>query len=189
MPYFQDALGLLVEVLLGLYLVAVILRFLFQLLRVDFRNPITATVVRITNPPLRLLHRFIPGLFGFDLATVVLVLVVAYLKYFLLVSFAGLQVSVSALLVYSAGESINTACWILLISIFGSAILSWIAPHSYHPAARILGDLSNPLLLPFRRFMPNLGGLDLSPIFAILAISLVQRLVVNPLMDFGHTLI
>ena len=189
MPYFQDALGMLVEVLLGLYLVAVILRFLFQVLRADFRNPIAAAIIRVTSPPLRFLRRFIPGLYGFDLSPLFLILVVAFAKYFLLVSIAGLQVSVSALLVYAVGESINTACWILLIAIFASAILSWIAPGSYHPAARILGDISDPVLLPFRRLMPNLGGLDISPIFAILAISLVQRLVVNPLLDLSRTLI
>ncbi|MYH90655.1 MAG: YggT family protein, partial [Gammaproteobacteria bacterium] len=100
-----------------------------------------------------------------------------------------LQVSLSALLLYAVGESINIACWILLIAIFGSAILSWIAPRTYHPAARILGEISDPVLLPFRRLMPNLGGLDISPIFAILAIGLVQRLVVNPLMDLSRSLI
>ena len=75
------------------------------------------------------------------------------------------------------------------IPIFGSAILSWIAPQSYHPAARILNGISDPVLRPFRRLMPNLGGLDISPIFAILAISLAQRLIVNPLLDFSRTLL
>ncbi len=189
MPYFQDALGMLVDVLLGLFLVVVILRFLCQLFRADFRNPIIAAIISVTNPPLRFLRRFIPGLYGFDLASVFLILIVAFAKYFLLFSIAGLQVSLSALLLYAVGESINIACWILLIAIFGSAILSWIAPRTYHPAARILGEISDPVLLPFRRLMPNLGGLDISPIFAILAISLVQRLVVNPLMDLSRSLI
>ena len=189
MPYLQDALVLIVEVLLGFFLVAVILRFLFQLLRVDFRNPIAGAIVTITNPPLRFLRRFIPGLYGIDLASVVLIIIVACLKRFLLITIAGFKVSFAALFVYSLGESINLICWILLIAIFGSAILSWIAPQSYHPAARILNGISDPVLRPFRRLMPNLGGLDISPIFAILAISLAQRLIVNPLLDYSRTLL
>lgn len=189
MPYFQDALGLIVEVLLGFFLVTAILRFLFQLLRVDFRNPIAGAIVAITNPPLKILRRFIPGLYGIDLASVVLILAVACLKYFLLLAIAGFRIGFPALFMYSLGESINLVCWILLIAIFGSAILSWIAPGSYHPAARILNGISDPVLRPFRRLIPSLGGLDISPIFAILTISLVQRLLVNPILDFSRTLL
>ncbi len=189
MPYVQDALGMIVEVLLGLFLVAVILRFLFQLLRVDFRNPVAGAIVRVTNPPLKILRRFIPGLYGIDLASVVLILLVAALKTFLLLSIAGYQANPGGLFVYGLAEALNITCWILLIAIFGAAILSWIAPHSHHPAARLLYGISDPVLRPFRRLVPNLGGLDISPIFAILAINLAQRLVVNPLFDWSRTLV
>ena len=189
MTYLQDALGMIVEVLLGLFLVLVILRFLFQLLRVDFRNPIANAIVKITNPPLRILRRFIPGLYGIDLASIVLILLIAFLKTFLLLAISGIQVNPTGLLVYALAESLNVICWALLIAIFASAILSWIAPRSHHPAARIINGISDPALQPFRRLMPNLGGLDLSPIFALLAINLVQRLVVNPLFDWSRTLI
>ncbi len=188
MSYFQDAISLLVEVLLGLFLIAVICRFLFQSLRVDFRNPIVGSVIHVTNPVLGVFRRFIPGLYGFDLALGCLILVVAFLKYFLLFTLAGYDVQVLGMLIYALGKSINITCWILLIAIFGSAILSWIAPRSFHPAAKVLEDVSAPVLLPFRRLMPNLGGLDISPIFAILGISLVQRLVVEPMLDLSRSL-
>ncbi|MGI9318058.1 MAG: YggT family protein [bacterium] len=189
MPYVQDALSVTIEVLVGLYLIAVILRFLFQLFRVDFRNPISQTIVKITNPPLRLLRKFIPGLFGIDMASVVLILIVGCLKLFLLTSIAGLRISPAAILVLSVAEILNIVCWTLLIAIFARAIISWVAPRSYHPAIRILDGLSEPLLSPFRRLLPNTGGLDLSPIFAILAINLVQRLLINPLFDFSRQLL
>jgi YggT family protein len=189
MPYFQDALSLIIEVLVGLYLIAVILRFLFQLFRVDFHNPISQTIVKVTNPPLRLLRRFVPGLFGIDMASVVLILIVGFIKLFLLTSISGLKISPAAIVVMSFAEILNIICWILLIAIFARAILSWIAPRSYHPAIRLLDGLSEPLLTPFRRLLPSMGGLDLSPIFAILAINLVQRLLVNPLFDLSRQLL
>jgi YggT family protein len=189
MPYIQDALGMIVEVLLGFYLVLLILRFLFQLLRVDFRNPVAGAIVKITNPPLRIFRRFVPGLYGIDLASVVLILLVAFLKTFFLLYIDGYMANPAGLLVYGLGESLNITCWVLLIAIFASVVLSWIAPHSHNPAARIVDGISDAVLRPFRRLMPNLGGLDITPIFAILAINLVQRLVVNPLFDWSRTLV
>ena len=186
MPYVQDALSVVIEVLVGLYLIAVILRFLFQLFRVDFHNPISQTIVKVTNPPLRILRRFIPGLYGIDIASIVLILIVGFIKLFLLTSIAGLKIAPAAILVLSVAEILNIICWTLLIVIIVRAILSWVAPRSYHPAIRIMDGLSEPLLAPFRKLLPNMGGLDLSPIFAILAINLVQRLLVNPLYDFSR---
>ncbi len=189
MPYFQDAVSFIIETLLGLYLIAVILRFLFQLFRVDFHNPISQVIVKITNPPLKLLRRFIPGLFGIDLASVVLILLVSFLKFFLLTSVAGQQIAPGALLVWSMAEALSITCWTLLIAIFVRAIVSWIAPQSHHPVLRLLDGLSEPMLRPFRRLLPNMGGLDLSPIFAIIGINLVQKLIVNPLFDLAQRLV
>ena len=183
MPYIQDALGFTVEILLGLYLIAAILRFLFQLLRVDFHNPISQTIVKVTAAPLRLLRRFIPGLSGIDLASIVLIVGVALCKVFLLATIAGKSISLGAALIWSVAEPINTICWVFLIAIFVRVILSWVAPRSYNPGIRIITGLTEPLLAPFRRLLPGLGGLDLSPIFVIIAINLVQKLVVNPLFD------
>ena len=189
MPYLQDALTLIIEVLLGLFLIAVILRFLFQLMRVDFRNPIAQTIVTVTNPLLKPLRRFVPGLYGIDLASVLLILIVAVAKFILLTLVAGYALPGAGAIGLSVlAEVLNLVCWILLIAIFVRAIISWVAPNSYHPAIRILDGLSEPVLAPIRRLLPSMGGLDLSPIFAILAINLVQRLVVAPLYDYARVL-
>ena len=153
MPYFQDASSFVIETLFGIYLIAVILRFLFQLLRVDFHNPISRLIVKVTNPPLKILRRFIPGLFGIDLASVVLIIIVSFSKFFLLTMIAGQKIAAVAILVWSLAEALNIACWALLIAIFVRAILSWIAPHSHNPVLRILDGLSEPLLRPFRRLL------------------------------------
>ena len=189
MPYLQNALSLIVDTILGLYLITVILRFLFQLFRVDFNNPISQSIFLITKPPLVFFRRFIPGLFGIDLAGILLILVISSLKVALLALISGYKVAPVGLFLLSLGEAINITIWILLISIIASAIISWIAPTSFHPAIRIVTGISMPVLRPFRRFLPNLQGIDFSPILAILALNLCQMLVSYPLMDYGRALL
>ncbi|NKB77977.1 MAG: YggT family protein [Gammaproteobacteria bacterium] len=188
MPYVQNALSFTIETIIGLYLIVVILRFLIQLLRIDFRNPISQSIFAVTNYPLRLLRPFIPGLYGIDLASVFLILIVAFLKYALLILVSGYSFSFIGILVLAIGEAINTTTWIFLIAIIVRAILSWVASSSRHPVLDILGGLSEPILGVFRRMLPDLKGLDLSPILAILAINLVQKLVAYPIIDAGKML-
>ncbi len=188
MPYIQNALGLVIETLIGLYLLAIVLRFLFQLLRVDFRNPISQTIVKITNPALTPLRRLIPGLFGIDLAAVVLMLLVGLIKLYALLALSGYTPAPAGAVIYTVAEIINTIYWIFLIAIIIRALLSWFSVSHYHPAIRILDGISEPVLAPFRRLMPNLGGLDISPLFAILALNLVQKLAIYPLFDLGKSL-
>ena len=185
MPVAQDAVSLIIETLVGLYLIAVVLRFLFQLFRVDFHNPISQTIVKVTNLPLRYLRRFIPGLYGIDFASIVLIVIVAFIKTFLILSVSGFQPAPLAALVLGVAEAINIVCWTVLIAIIGSAIVSWVAPNSQHPAIALMRDLSSPVMAPFRRLLPNMGGLDISPIFAILGIQLVQKIIVNSLNNVG----
>ena len=189
MPYVQNALSFTIETLIGLYLIAVILRFLFQLLRIDFRNPIVQMIVTITNPPIIFLRKFIPGLYGIDLASLLLIVIIGMAKLALLLFVAGYSIKWSGVLVLSLADSLNAVIWVFLIAVLIRIILSWIAPRSYHPAVRILDGLSEPILAPFRRLLPSMGGLDLSPILTLLALRLVQQLVVSPLTDFGRSLL
>ena len=62
-----------------------------------------------------------------------------------------------------------------------SVILSWVAPGSTSPGAELVNQITEPALAPFRRFLPNLGGLDISPILAFMVIQLIQSYVIPPL--------
>ena len=189
MPYLQNAMSYLVEALLGFYLIICILRFLFQLFRVDFRNPVSQMVVVLTNPPLRILRSFIPGLWGIDLAGIVLILVVGILKTISLLLLSGIPLNFSGAFMLALGEVINITVWVFIIAILASAIISWVAPTSTHPAIRVVHGLSEPGLYPFRKLIPAMGGIDISPIFALLALNLIQKLVVHPIMDTGKKII
>lgn len=188
MAYLQNALGFIIETVVGLYLTVLILRFLFQLLTVDFRNPLCQFIATVTNPPLKILRSFVPGLYGIDLSAVVLILILGLIKTGWLLSLAGYPLNIPGVLVVTIAEVLDTITWIFIIVILGSAILSWVAPMSRHPVAHLINNMSNPLVMPFRKIMPPIQGIDLSPLLALLALNLIQRLVILPMTDFGQRL-
>lgn len=192
MPYIQNALSFTIETIVGLYLTVSILRFLLQLLQADFRNPVSQLIVALTNPPLIILRRFLPQRrsrqYGIDLSSSALILIVGTIKTGLLLTLSGYPFNVSGLLVVTIAEVLNTIAWTFIIIILGSAILSWVAPMSQHPAARLINSMSNPILAPFRKILPYIHGIDLSPLLALLALNLIQRLLVQPLTDIGSRL-
>ncbi len=191
MPYLHNALSFTLETVVGLYLTVVILRLLLQLLRADFYNPISRFIVAATHPPLTLLRRFIPdmrlGLSGIDLSTVLLILIVGIIKTTLLLTLSGYGFNLFGVLLLSLADVLNSIIWILIIIILGSAILSWVAPLSQHPTIRLINNMSNPLLAPFRKILPYIQGIDLSPLLALLLLNLIKSLVIHPVSDLGRS--
>jgi len=182
---------LLVGTLGGLYILAVLLRFLLQIARADFYNPFTQAIVRVTDPALRIFRRIIPGYRGLDFAALVLAFVAECITTALLISlhgfsFPGLGLIVTWSAVGLLSFIINIYFWALIISI----IASFIAPFSGHPALVLVRQLTEPIMAPFRRILPPMGGLDLSPIFVFLALQVIRAVLiapvrVNPAMVLG----
>jgi YggT family protein len=171
--YFTDAGVFLADTLLTLYLLAVLLRFLLQVVRADFYNPIAHFLVVATNPPLKPLRRVIPGLYGIDLASVVLLVLVELVYQLVLGSLLGQALAPGALLVRGVFHLLNLVLNVYLFSILIVVILSWVSPYQ-NALSQLLARLTNPLLRPARRWLPPLGGLDLSPMLVMIAIVLVQ---------------
>ena len=189
MPHFQNAFATLAETLLGLYLVAVILRFWFHTLRLDFRNPCVRAVGNITRPPLAFLWKFIPACYGVDLAALVLIIALGMAKLSLELWLGGYPFTWSGAVVVSLARALDTMVWIFIAAILGRVILSWVAPRSDHPAAKIVYGLSAPLMNPFQRVLPTFGGLDFSPILALLSLRLGQQILLSPLSAWGAQLL
>ncbi|MFQ6022506.1 MAG: YggT family protein [Acidiferrobacterales bacterium] len=188
---FGEAAVFLIDTLFWLYILAVLLRFLFQVVRADFYNAFSQALVMITNPAVRLFRRFIPGLYGIDLASVLLLLILQCLKNYLLglIRF-GASFKLLGLAVFSAAELLNLVIWVFIVAIFIRVILSWVAPHGrYNPAMGLLISLTEPLMLPARRLIPPMSGLDLSPISVFILLYLTLILIVSPLMAFGRGLL
>ena len=172
-------LSFVVDSLLSLVVGVFLLRLVFQVVRTDFRNPLVQAVVRITNPVVMPLRKILPAIGRTDTASVVAVLAAQLLKSGLLLAMTGSHVpGLYTLSVLSVVDLADAALMLLLIAIFGYVILSWVPPGGYSPAGRIVSDIATPIMQPLRRLLPMAGGLDLSPVAAILLIS-VLRMVLN----------
>ncbi|KZY56902.1 hypothetical protein A3735_19280 [Oleiphilus sp. HI0061] len=170
--------NLVIDTVSSLYVMIVLMRFILQLSRADFYNPISQFVVKATNPLLITLRRLIPGIAGIDLASLVLAILVQTVAVGIKVAVLGYAISnpinivlLSAILV--ASFLIKIYFWSLIIMI----VASWIAPGSGHPALLLINQITEPLMKPFRKILPAMGGLDLSPIFAFLTLQVLETVV------------
>ena len=196
--YFLSPLTLIVNTLVDLYVLLVLLRFLLQMLRADFYNPVSQFIVRVTTPPLRILRRFIPSVSGQDSASIVLCLLLIYAKFLLLrgmaipmVHIGGFAapigaVSYGGLLVFSIADLIALLLTVFLVAVIIKVILSWISPGHYNPVIGLVERIASPVLRPLQRMIPSIGGLDLSPLFAALLIIVVKMLIVPPFIYLGN---
>ena len=187
--YFSDAGLFLVDTVLGLYILIVLLRFLFQLTGVDFYNPISQFIVKASNPPLSRLRRVVPGLWGIDFAAVVLLIVLEGARIGITVLLIGQSPQLVGVLVLSIAELLKLAVYIMVFSIFIRALLSWISMGRSHPMLQLLYSFTELLMAPARRILPAMGGLDLSPIIVFIVLMLILKLLVQPLLDLGRILV
>ena len=166
----------------SLYLLIVLLRFVLQLVRANFYNPLCQFTVKATQPLLKPLRRIIPSMFGLDMSSLVLAILVqlALMALTLLLTY-GTTGNPLQLLIWSLIGVTALFLKIFFFALIISVILSWVAPGSHNPGAELVNDICEPALAPFRKIMPNLGGLDISPILAFLVLKLIDMLVINNL--------
>ncbi len=160
---------------LSLCVVAVLLRFLLQWTGADFFNPISQFLVKVTAPALNPLRKLIPGYFGLDLAALVLATLLEMTAIALAAALVGYGIPNLLLLVPWALIGIAAMLVnIYFFAILGMIVVSWVAPGSNHPAIFLLYRLTEPVMAPFRKMLPSLGGLDLSPILVFVTINILQ---------------
>lgn len=155
-----------------------LLRFLMQWARVPFRNPIGQFVVAASDWAVLPARRIIPGLWGMDLASLLLAWLVQLTYFMLVLALSGLGEFAPAAMGTVALVALIETARLFLYLIFGiviiTAIMSWVNP--YAPMAPVLNALARPFLAPFQRFIPPLGGVDLSPIALIIVLQLLLSL-------------
>ena len=183
MSGLTEALIYILQTLGQLYLMVALLRFIAQLVRADFYNPLCQFTVKATQPLLAPLRRIIPSVAGIDLAGLVLVLLLQFVLIAVVLSLAGVSV-VQILPNVLAWTFISVASLFLKIFFYAliiSVILSWVAPGSSNPGAQLTYQICEPLLAQIRKLLPDLGGSDMSPIFGFIAINLIERFVLGSL--------
>lgn len=189
MVFLREALVYLISTVFGLYLLAVLLRFLLQWVRADFNNPLSQFVVAVTNPLLRPLRRYVPGYKGIDVPSLLLLLLVKMLELFLISLVAAGQAPAPAgLMILSVAGLLQFAFYVYFFAVLIRVVLSWVGPGVYNPISVILYRLTEPLLARAQRVLPPVGGLDFSPIVVLIALQLCQILVIKPLQMAGFRL-
>jgi YggT family protein len=177
----MNLLAIIIGELLSLALFVVLMRLLLQLVRADFRNPICQAIVRLTNPLVIPLRRILPPIRKVDTATVVAVMIIAFILVAVGFAFAALPVN-GLLWIQQALLTVAYAIlWIYFWSIIVYALLSLVAPGGYSPLQSVLASLCEPVLAPFRRIIPGFAGIDLSPLWACLAIQVILYFLPRPL--------
>lgn len=181
----NDAAIFIIKTLGSLYLLIVLLRFILQLVRANFYNPLCQFIVKATQPLLKPLRRVIPSMFGLDMSSLVLALIVQMLLIAVILALKGFLVDSLLLVPWALIAIFSLFLNILFYAMIISVIMSWVAPGSHNPGAELVAQITEPVLAPFRRIVPNLGGLDISPIFAFIVIQLLQSWLIPRLAYFA----
>ncbi|EAR21366.1 YggT family protein [Nitrococcus mobilis] len=179
--YLSNPVAFLIDTLFSLYILVVMLRFLLQWVRADFYNPISQFLVQITQPALKPLRRVIPGFAGIDLSSVVLMVLLQMVSLALIMVIYGVTPKLSYLIIRTPAELLSMLLNLYLMAIIVQAVLSWVQPDTYHPAMLLLYSLTEPVLRPFRQVVPVIGGIDLSPLAALITIGVLKMLILPPL--------
>ena len=173
--------------LFDLYAMVIILRFMLQLFRADFYNPLSQFVVKVTNPLLVPLRKILPGVGGLDIASLVLAYLVVVLKLFLLYAISQSAIPASALIIVGLADLLSQCVSLLFWLVLVRAIISWINPGLNNPFIVVIYQVTEPIMAPVRKLIPPMGGLDLSPLILILGLQFlliaIQSWIFTPLLQ------
>ena len=173
----NGALIFLIDTVFNVYCFIVLARFLLQIVKADFYNPVSQIVLKSTDPILNPLRRILPGFGGIDVASRLLLVALQILKVIVMVLIVhGSLPPVLYILMESLKGCASLTLDFFLFSIFIMVILSWVSQGSYNPLAELLRQITEPILGPVRKIMPSMGGLDLSPMIVAMLILFLKQL-------------
>lgn len=184
MQAITSTAALLINSLGGLFLLALLLRFLLQLAKADFYNPVSQAVVRITNPLVRIFRGFVPGYKGFDFSTLLLALIIELIFVVALIYLNEFRMpTIGSIITWSVLGVvffiINIYFWAIIASVIMSFVMLFSGTMNPHPILRLIWQLTEPLMAPVRKIIPPMGGLDFSPMIIFIGIQLLKNALVQ----------
>lgn len=172
----MSSVQFLIDFVFNLYLMVVLLRLWLQFARADFYNPFSQFVVKATQPIVAPMRRILPSIGRLDTATLVLALLVAGLKIVLLnLVLGGTGLNILSIVTVSFVIVIKEALTLVMYVLILRAILSWVSQGN-NPMELVFGQLTEPMLAPIRKRLPDMGGLDLSVMIVIVLLLFIQKL-------------
>ena len=178
----ESALAQIFNTIAGLYLLFVVARFLLQLAKADFYNPISQAVFRATDPVVRVLRSFIPGYRGVDFSSLILAFIVQFIAISVtILLYGGAIPSVGFIITWSFIGVLNFIILFYYYALIASIVMSFVMMFSGnmnpHPILLLVWQITEPIMAPFRKVIPPMGGLDFSPIFIFLIIGLIRNFI------------
>lgn len=171
------ALHYIIDALTSLYILLLLLRLVFPYIQVNYRNMLTQGIMRLTSPLVVPLRRMLPPIGRIDTATLLVALIIQCAAVILIVTLYKLPVVPLWLALTTLIKLVVLFIHLFAFAIIIRVVLSWVAPHQVNPASQIIDALSEPVLAPFRRWIPRVGGMDISPIFVIIGLMALGILV------------
>lgn len=168
------------------YISIILLRFLLQMVKADFYNPISQFIVKVTHPLLKPLRKIIPSIGKQDISSLVLAYLacIVLIIILLLVLLGPNAMQLLALVpIIAFIKLIGIIIYLLLLLFIGNAILSWIAPDSRSPAATLIQQICYFILAPLRRIIPNIGVFDITPMIAMILLFFLSNFIINSLVN------
>lgn len=165
-----NALIFLVKAVTDLYLATFLVRLIMQLVRADFYNPFSQTIVSITNPLIVPARRILPSVRSVDVPTLVVLFLLQCAVTFLLLKLAGVAVGAERYLFYVVLRLASLTLWTYAICLVVYFVLSWVAHAGYSPIALVIGQIVGPILRPVRRIVPPIGIFDISVLLVFILI-------------------
>lgn len=172
-----NAFGFLIETLFSLYIAALLLRVLLEAVGADYYNPVSQVLLKVTEPLVGPLGSVIPRIGRFNTAAVVLLFVIQTISVVLVMAISGFPVNPLQALVIAFFRLLRMLLVMYMVLIIAEVILSWVGGAMRHPIIPLIYQLTRPVLAPIRRVVPNIAGLDLSPLIAIIAIQFLMILI------------
>ena len=178
--------ALIFSTVTGIYLLAVLLRFLLQVAKADFYNPVSQAVIKITDPMIRVLRTVIPGYKGIDVSSLVLAFVIEAVAICTLIILYGENVSnigYTNIVAWAFAGVLLVIIKIYYYAILASIVMSFVMMFSGntnpHSLLLLVWQLTEPIMSPVRKIIPSMGGLDFSPIFIFIAIQIIQNFILT----------
>ena len=189
MEVIGSSAALIFSTIAGLYLFFVILRFLLQVARADFYNPISQSVFKVTDPMVQIFRSFIPGYKGIDFSSLTLAFFVECIAIVgLIILYGGNIPSIGFVITWGFLGVLNFIVTFYYYALIASIVMSFVMMFSGntnpHPILQLIWQITEPIMSPVRKIIPPMGTIDFSPIFIFLLIGLIRDIIYN---SFGVT--
>ncbi len=181
----QNGLVYLLQSLIDLYLITYALRLGMQWVRADYRNPIVQFVLKVTDPLVLPVRKFVPAVYKIDVATLIIFVLLQWVAVGILTQLTcAISPGLGAILGLAIIRGLRLILNVYFFLTFGYVLLSWIGQGGYNPSiamlSSLLRQLVEPVLTPFRRLIPPIAGLDLSPVALLLLLGAATRMLYGP---------